>query len=80
MATKDRKTTLAKCLSGLLALTVISQMSLAKQAVSFEKLDKPRVIVLTATIGSSIGKREITMAQSRSAAAMPKRQVSPLRP
>ena len=38
---------LVKCVLVLLALTIISQTGLAKQTVEFEKLDKPRVIVLT---------------------------------
>jgi len=36
-----------KCLYSLLAILIFSQMSFAEQKVSFEKLEKPRVIVLT---------------------------------
>jgi len=43
--------------SAIVALCVVSNNALAKQTVRFEKLDKPRVIVLTDAIGSSIGKR-----------------------
>ncbi|MHC4117764.1 MAG: DUF1593 domain-containing protein [Planctomycetota bacterium] len=36
-----------KCLFALLALIVVSQVTFGEQTVTFEKLDKPRVIVLT---------------------------------
>jgi hypothetical protein len=36
-----------KCLYALLAILIVSQISLAEQKVAFEKLEKPRVIVLT---------------------------------
>ncbi len=47
MPTTHKEPILAKYLLGLFATIALSQTSFAKQAVRFEKLDKPRVIVLT---------------------------------
>ncbi len=47
VVTKNMKRIFTRCLFALLAVLIASQTSMAKQEVVLEKLDKPRVIVLT---------------------------------